>query len=89
MVFNLHRVLVCRESARLSKTFQGAVKESAEQDCTLSEEDPRIFGYFVEYMYREGWLHDNESFLQPQPELSTLARLYSLGDRLMANVSKT
>ncbi|KAF7512840.1 hypothetical protein GJ744_011943 [Endocarpon pusillum] len=83
VAFNLHRALVCRESARLSKTFQGAFKESAEQECTLSEEDPRIFGYFVEYMYREGWLHDEKSSVH-QSELSTLARLYTMGDRLIA-----
>lgn len=49
----------------------------------MSEEDPRIFGYFVEYMYREGWLHDEKSNPH-QSELSTLARLYTMGDRLMA-----
>ncbi|ERF70776.1 hypothetical protein EPUS_08334 [Endocarpon pusillum Z07020] len=68
--------------AHLSKTFQGAFKESAEQECILSEEDRRIFGYFVEYMYREGWLHDAKSSLH-QSKLSTLARLYTMGDRLM------
>ena len=83
MTYNLHRALVCKESARLAKTFQGAFKESAEQECTLSEEDPRIFGYFVEYLYREGWLHEDKTELH-QSELSTLARLYCMGDRLMA-----
>lgn len=83
MTYNLHRALVCKESARLAKTFQGAFQETITQACTLSEEDPRIFGYFVEYLYREGWLHDDKSKL-PESELSTLAQLYCTGDRLLA-----
>lgn len=85
MAFNLHRSLVCKESARLSKTFQGAFKEAAEQECTLSEEDPRLFGYFVEYLYREGWLHDSNNKTDLHlDEILILARLYTMGDRLMA-----
>lgn len=57
--FNLHKSLVCKESAFLSKAFHGGFKEASKQECTLPEEDPRMFGYFVEYMYREGWLHDD------------------------------
>jgi hypothetical protein len=93
--FNLHKSLVCKESLLLSKTFDGAFKEAVEQECTLSEEDPRLFGYFVEYLYREGWLHDhgtnanlnNNSFNNTNfrnTDLLVLVRLYTMGDRLIA-----
>ena len=83
VAFNLHKVLVCRESAHLSKAFQGAFKETADQECILPEEDPRLFGYFVEHLYREGWLHGQETNFH-YSKFSTLARLYTMGDRLMA-----
>jgi BTB/POZ domain len=86
VAFNLHRVLVCNESARFAKTFQGAFKEASEQECTLPEEDPRLFGYFVEYMYREGWLHENNKNTNHVhcSKILTLARLYTMGDRFLA-----
>lgn len=86
MAFNLHRALVCSESARLAKTFQGAYRESVEGACTLTEEDPRLFGFFVEYLYREGWLfHINDKKADfHTSHIDTLARLYTMGDRLLA-----
>jgi hypothetical protein len=98
--FNLHKSLVCKESLLLSKTFDGAFKEAVEQRCTLSEEDPQLFGYFVEYLYREGWLHEhgtdanlnnknfnNKNFNNTNfrnTDPLVLVRLYTMGDRLMA-----
>jgi hypothetical protein len=90
MSFNLHKSLVCKESILLSKAFDGTFKEAAEQKCTLSEEDPRLFGYFVEYLYRERSFYDSRSnntlsnTIPPSGRILILARLYTMGDRLMA-----
>lgn len=86
MAFNLHRVLVCNESARLAKTSQGAFKEASEQECTLPEKDPRLFGYFVKYVYREGRLHENNKNTNHFHcfKTRTLARLYTMKDRSLA-----
>jgi hypothetical protein len=83
MAFHLHKKLVCNESARLSAAIHGGFKETVEHKCSLPEEDPHMFGYFVEYMYREGWLHDKGTQLHSS-QLLTLARLYTMGDRLLA-----
>jgi hypothetical protein len=86
MAFNLYRGLVCNESARFAKTSQSAFKEASEQECTLPEEDPRLFGYFVEYVYREGRFHENNKNTNHFhcPKILTLARLYTMRDRFLA-----
>jgi hypothetical protein len=70
----------------LQKTSQGAFKEASEQECTLPEEDPRLFGYFVEDMYREGRLHENNTNTNHFhcSKFLTLARLYTMRDRFLA-----
>jgi hypothetical protein len=67
----------------LSTAIHGGFKETVEQKCSLPDKDPHLFGYFVEYMYREGWLHDKGNQLHSSQFL-TLARLYTMGDRLLA-----
>ena len=49
----------------------------------LEEEDPELFGYFVEYLYRRQWLEDQEPLVEH--DFVIIARLYALGERLQAS----
>lgn len=70
------------ESEELLKNLTGSFKEASENTIEIESEDPELFGYFVEYLYR------NRSILsrnvEHYSEYVTLARLYAMGERLMA-----
>ncbi|EUC41734.1 hypothetical protein COCMIDRAFT_40144 [Bipolaris oryzae ATCC 44560] len=80
--FYLHFDLLIAESKRFSNSLTGEYKEAEQKAIELEDEDPELFGFFVEYLYR------NQSILSRDVEhysdYVTLARLYALGDRLMA-----
>ncbi|KAF2146303.1 uncharacterized protein K452DRAFT_315506 [Aplosporella prunicola CBS 121167] len=48
------------------------------------DEDASLFGYFFEYLYRDGWVLKHG--VQHDSDYVTLARLYSLGERLDAKL---
>ena len=50
--------LVRGESKHFERALRAGLWETTEQKCTLLEEDPQLFAYFVEYLYREIWLYD-------------------------------
>jgi hypothetical protein len=79
--FYLHRDLLVAESEKFSRQLNGAFKEASENAVEL-DEDPELFGYFVEYIYR------NRSVLSRDvghySEYITLARLYAMAERLIA-----
>ena len=54
--------------------------EGSSRTILLHEEDSELFGYFVEYLYREGWIA--EQHVQRESDYIILARLYTLGERL-------
>lgn len=80
--FYLHSNLLTFESERFSNSLTGRFKEAEEKAIELDDEDPDLFGFFVEYLYRD------RSILSREPEhyseYVTLARLYAMGERLIA-----
>jgi hypothetical protein len=80
--FYVHFDLLVAESERFSAGLRGNFKEAQDHTIELVDEDPELFGFFVEYIYRD------RSILSRQPlhysEYVILARLYALGDRLIA-----
>jgi hypothetical protein len=80
--FHLHLYLLVAESERFSVGLTGNFKEAQDHTINIEDEDPEIFGFFVEYIYR------NRSILSRKvshySEYVTLARLYAMGDRLIA-----
>jgi hypothetical protein len=79
--FYFHTNLLFAESEREFKSLGGEFKEAKEKASGL-EEDPELFGFFVEYLYRDRSILSRD--VQHYAEYVTLARLYALGDRLMA-----
>ena len=82
--FFIHGALLESESDRLAKDVNGGFREEATRTIVLNEEDPCLFGYFVEYLYEteSRWLDDCTI---PGPETYVIsARLYALGERLQA-----
>ena len=82
--FFIHGALLESESDRLAKDVSGGFKEETTRTIILNEEDPSLFGYFVEYLYEteSRWLDDCTI---PSPETYVIsARLYVLGERLQA-----
>ena len=61
----------------------GGFQEAEHREIILDEEDPKLFGYFLEYLYRGGWIAD-EKGVNRDEDYIILARLYALGDRLQA-----
>lgn len=80
--FNLHSDLLTTESERFSKNLGGDFKEANENAVRLEDEDPNLFGFFAEYLYRDCSIlsHDVDHY----SKFVTLARLYAMGERLMA-----
>ena len=78
----LHADLLAKESDRFSKSVGGVFSEATTKTITLDEEDPELFGFFVEYLYKgEGLM---TLAVKDASECSIIARLYALGDRLQA-----
>ncbi len=82
-IFLLHSELLARESDRLAKDVKGGFGEQSEQKILLDTEDPDLFGYFVEYVYRREWLAEEKDLRDS--DYIILARLYALGERLQAH----
>ena len=81
--FRLHSELLAHESDRLAKDVKGGFGEQSSKSILLDEEDPDLFGYFVEYMYRGTWLEEQETLRES--DYIILARLYALAERLQAS----
>ncbi|CAN9091834.1 unnamed protein product [Alternaria alternata] len=80
--FYLHFDLLISESDSFSNSLTGRFKEAEEKAIELVDEDPELFGFFVEYLYRDRSILSRE--IQHYSEYVTLARLYAMGERLMA-----
>ena len=81
--FAIHQDFLVNESDRLAKSVHGGFREEHERKIVLDEEDPELFGYFVEFMYLARWgLGDK---ITMDVEYVVLARLYTLADRLQAS----
>lgn len=81
--FLLHSELLAHESHRLAKGVKGGFGEQSTKRILLDEEDPELFGYFVEYLYRRKWLAKEKTLRDS--DYIVIARLYALGERLQAD----
>lgn len=80
--FQLHSELIANESDRLAKDVRGGFDEQSTKCILLDEEDPELFGFFVEYLYCRQWLEKEEELRAS--DYIIVARLYALGERLQA-----
>ncbi|KAF2254525.1 hypothetical protein BU26DRAFT_514416 [Trematosphaeria pertusa] len=80
--FYLHSDLLTAESQRFSNSLTGKFMEAEASAIEIEDEDPDLFGFFVEYLYRDRSVLSRE--VQHYSEYVTLARLYAMGERLMA-----
>ena len=80
--FYLHFDLLVAKSDRFSNSLTGRFKEAKEKAIELVDEDPELFGFFAEYLYRDRSILSRE--IQHYSEYVTLARLYAMGERLVA-----
>lgn len=79
--FYLHADILTTESEAFLKNLTGGFKEAQTNAIDL-DEDPELFGFFVEYMYRNRSILSRE--IGHYAEYATLARMYAMGERLMA-----
>jgi hypothetical protein len=80
--FFLHRDLISIKLEVFSKAITSSFKEAKEYIIEKDEEDPDLFGFFVEYLYRDQSILSRK--VQHYSEFITLARLYAIGERLLA-----
>ncbi|MCJ1308981.1 hypothetical protein MMC25_002636 [Agyrium rufum] len=77
----LHSALLARESDTFAIDVYGDFMEKDEQSIKLLDEDPALFGFFVEFMYQNAWVKED---VKRAKEFCVLARLYCLAERLQA-----
>lgn len=82
-VFLLHSGLLTQESDRFAKSLNGRFTEAEDAAIDLKDEDPALFGFFVEYMYR-GCHISMDGEQSHSSDCIILARLYAMGERLQA-----
>jgi hypothetical protein len=70
------------ESDRFSTSLNSRFKEAEKKAIKLEDEDPDLFGFFVEWLYRDHSILSRE--VDHYSEFVTLARLYTLGERILA-----
>jgi hypothetical protein len=80
--FYLHYDLLVAESKRFSAGLKSIFKEGQDHTINMDDEDPEMFGFFVEYIYRDKSLLSRN--VVHYSEYVTLAQLYAMGERLMA-----
>lgn len=85
--YYLHSDLLLVESRRFANSLKGNFKEAEDRTIEIEDEDPELFGFFVEYMYRDQSILSREVI--HYSEYITLARLYAMGERLMAPAFQT
>lgn len=80
--FLLHSGLLNGESEKLYNSLKGNFMEAESWKISLPDEDPELFGYFIEYLYCDCSLLSRN--VANYSEYITVARLYALGERLGA-----
>jgi hypothetical protein len=78
----LHYGLLVSESEKFSTQLNSAFKEAETSAIEVEDEDPELFGFFVEYIYRDHSILSRE--VRHYSNYVTLARIYAMGERLMA-----
>lgn len=80
--FSVHSDLLTAESERFTNSLPGGFKEAKDRTLDIEDEDPELFGFLVEYIYRNQSILSKE--IEHYSDYITLARLYAMGERLMA-----
>jgi hypothetical protein len=78
----LHSDLLRAESKRFANSLEGNFREAEDRNINIEDEDPELFGYFIEYIYGDRSILSRE--IKHYSECITLARLYTMGERLVA-----
>ncbi|KAK8243559.1 hypothetical protein IWZ00DRAFT_486584 [Phyllosticta capitalensis] len=81
--FLIHEDLLCRESDKMNFQLRGPFKEAQTGKIPDCDEDPALFAFFTEYLYRDGWVRKDKTLVHSS-EWVLLARLYAMGERLGA-----
>src|SRR6266852_8369660 len=50
----LHEDVICERSQFFKKAFTGCFQESDKKEIHLQEENPKTFGYFIDWLYGKG-----------------------------------
>ncbi|KAI1905823.1 hypothetical protein LOZ65_006922, partial [Ophidiomyces ophidiicola] len=83
-IFYLHLRLLTRASTYFEKALESnRFAEGQEQKVDLKEVDPDIFGFFVEWLYRDRWEHQAEPSALHETAIPLFTRVYALGQRLL------
>jgi hypothetical protein len=80
--FYLHLAILTAESEKFSRELKSGFKEASKKEIDIADEDPDLFGFFVEYIYRDRSILSRD--VAHYSDYVTLARLYALGERLIA-----
>lgn len=84
-MFQLHQALLELESQRIATGLKLCHVEGKERTYGLKKEDPELFKYFAEFLYRDTLVFQNAGKALCTPSiLVKAARLYTLGERLLA-----
>ncbi|KAI1936157.1 hypothetical protein LOZ57_006801 [Ophidiomyces ophidiicola] len=83
-IFYLHLRLLTRASTYFEKALESnRFAEGQEQKVDLKEVDPDVFGFFVEWLYRDRWEHQAEPSALHETAIPLFTRVYALGQRLL------
>ncbi|KAF2757901.1 hypothetical protein EJ05DRAFT_500425 [Pseudovirgaria hyperparasitica] len=83
IAYLIHVALAEADSEYVRHALRVPMQEAAEAEIRLESLDPYLFGFYVEYLYRDGWLF-NDAVLH-ETVYVTLVKLYALGDYLQAS----
>jgi hypothetical protein len=78
--FLVHKEFICYYSPFFNAAFNGNFKEGESQTMDLEDIDPAVFALFVNWLYAQKVLSDQED---DQPSLPHLISLWMLADRFL------
>ena len=70
--FNVHKKLICQASKFFNDAFSGPFKEGQENRMHMPEDDPEVFSYFVDWLYRNPLPVVEDTFEVPKKNVEIL-----------------
>jgi hypothetical protein len=67
--FNIHKKLICQASKYFNDAFTGPFKEGQENKMYMPEDDPEVFSYFVDWLYRNPLPVVEDTFVDEKKEV--------------------
>ncbi|EEH03894.1 predicted protein [Histoplasma capsulatum G186AR] len=81
--FHLHSRLLVKASTYFKTALQrDRFTEGQEQKVELEDVHPAAFGFFIEWLYRDGWENGSETSQLHETIIPLYVRVYILGERL-------